>query len=108
MNKSAIAACFLVRRVSFRSFVILTTLMCVCVCVCVRVLSCSVVSNSVVSWTVTCQAPLSIRFPREECWSGFPWPSPGDLPNPGIEPASPALQTNSLPTEPFGKPLYDP
>ena len=43
-------------------------------------------------------------FPRQEYWSGLPFPSPGDLPNPGIEPGSPALQTDSLPSEPPGKP----
>ena len=41
------------------------------------------------------QAPLSLGFSREEYWSGFPFPSPGDLPNPGIEPESPALQADS-------------
>ena len=53
----------------------------------------------VTPWTVACQAPLSIGFPRQECWSGLPFPSPGDLPNPGIEPRSPALQADSLPAE---------
>ena len=43
------------------------------------------------------QAPLSMGFPRPEYWSGLPFPPPGDLPNPGIEPMSPALQTDSLP-----------
>ena len=43
-------------------------------------------------------------FSRQESWSGLPFPSPGDLPNPGIEPGSPALQTDSLPTELQGKP----
>ena len=50
-------------------------------------------------WTVVHQAPLSIRFSRQEYWSGLPFPSPGDLPDPGIEPESPALQADSLPTE---------
>ena len=50
-------------------------------------------------WTVASQAPLSMGFPRQEYWSGLPFPSPGDLPNPGIEPRSPALQADSLPTE---------
>ena len=60
-----------------------------------------------VSWTVACQAPLSIGFSRQEYWSGLPFPSPGDLPDPGIEPGSPALQADSLPVEPEGKPsLY--
>ena len=49
------------------------------------------------SWIVACQAPLSIGFPKQEYWSGLPFPSPGDLSNPGIEPASPALQADSLP-----------
>ena len=44
------------------------------------------------SWTVTCQALLSMEFSRQEDWSGFPFPSPGDLPNLGIEPGSPALK----------------
>ena len=51
-------------------------------------------------WTVSCQAPLSMGFFRQEYWNGLPFPSPGDLPNPGIEPRSPELQANSLPTEP--------
>ena len=55
-------------------------------------------------WTVGHQAPLSMRFPRQENWSGLPFPSPGDLPNPGIKPGSPALQADSLPSEPLGKP----
>ena len=50
------------------------------------------------------QAPLSMRFSRQGYWSGLPFPSPGDLPNPGIEPRSPALQADSLPTELQGKP----
>ena len=50
-------------------------------------------------WTVARQAPLSMRFSRQEYWSGVPFPSPGDLPNPGNEPRSPALQVDSFPTE---------
>ena len=53
----------------------------------------------VTPWTVTCQAPLSLGFSRQEYWGGLPVPSPGDLPNPGIKPRSPALQADSLPTE---------
>ena len=49
-------------------------------------------------WTVAHQAPLSVGFSRQEHWSGLPFPSPGDLPDPGIEPRSPALQPDSLPT----------
>ena len=62
-------------------------------------ISCSVVSNSAIPMTVAHQAPLSMEFSRQEYWSGLPFPSPGDLPNPGIEPespASPALQVDSL------------
>ena len=58
----------------------------------------------VTSWTVACQAPLSMGFSRQEYWSAQPFPSPGDLPNPGTEPGSPALQADSLPSEPPGKP----
>ena len=50
------------------------------------------------------QAPLSMGFSRQEFWSGLPFPSPGDLPNPVIEPGSPALQADSLPTELGGCP----
>ena len=53
----------------------------------------------VTSWTVALQAPQSMRFPREEYWSGLPCPPPGDLPNPGMEPRSPALQADALLSE---------
>ena len=55
-------------------------------------------------WTATRQAPLSMGFSRQEYWSGLLFPSPGDLPNPGIEPGFPALQVDSLPSEPTEKP----
>ena len=55
--------------------------------------------------TVARQAPLDMEFSRQEYWSGLPFPSPGDLPNPGIEPRSPALQADSLPSEPLGEPI---
>ena len=48
---------------------------------------------------VACYAPLSMGFSRQEYWSGLPFPSPGDLPDPGIQPGSPALQADSLPIE---------
>ena len=54
-------------------------------------------------WTVAYQAPLSVGFSRQQYWSGLPFPSPVDLPKPGIEPGSPALQTDALPSEPPGK-----
>ena len=53
----------------------------------------------VTPWTVAHQAPLSMEFSMQEYWSGLPFPSPGDLPDPGIETGSPALQAVSLPTE---------
>ena len=56
-------------------------------------------------WTVARQAPLSVEFSGKEYWSGLPCPSPGDLPDAGIKPRSPALQSNSLPSEPPGKPM---
>ena len=61
------------------------------------------VSPSLVSDSVTRQAPLSMGFSRQEYWSGQPFPTPGDLPDPGIELASPALQVDSLPSEPPAK-----
>ena len=63
---------------------------------------CAVLSHSVVSDSVTrdpCQAPLSMEFSRQEYWSVLPFASPGDLPNPGIQPGSPSLQADSLPSE---------
>ena len=65
--------------------------------ICVRLL--------VTPWTVAHQAPPSMGFSRQECWSGLPFPSPGDLPNPGIKPGSPALKADSLPAELPGKPI---
>ena len=55
-------------------------------------------------WTVAYQAPLSMGFSRQEYWSGLPFPSPGDLPDPGIEPGTTALETDALLSEPSGKP----
>ena len=60
---------------------------------------------AVTPWTGACQAPLSVEFSRQEYWNGCLFPSPGNLPEPGIEQGSPALQANSLPSEPLGKPL---
>ena len=58
-------------------------------------------------WTVAPQAPLSMEFSRQEYWNGLPCPPAGDLPNPGIEPRSPALQVDSLPSEPSGIPTLN-
>ena len=60
--------------------------------------------DSETPWTTAHQALLSMRFSRQGYWSGLPFPSPRDLPNPGIEPGSPAMQADSLPTELQGKP----
>jgi hypothetical protein len=57
----------------------------------------------VTPWTVACQVPLSMGFSGQEFWTGLPFPSPGDLPDPGIEPASPVLHKHILLTEPPGK-----
>ena len=98
----------------------------VCVCVCARMRSeqgllnmaklCNLLNcgglvtklcpTLVTTWTVACQAPLSIGFSRQEYWCGLPFPSPGDLPDPGIEPRFPVFQADSLPTELQGKPNY--
>ena len=58
-----------------------------------------------IPWTVAYKAPLSMEFSRQEYWSGFKFPSPGDLPDPRIEPRSPALQASVLPSEPPGNPM---
>ena len=58
-------------------------IICVCVCSCAQSLSC--VQLFAILWTVACQAPLSMRFSRQEYWSELPCPPPGDLPNPGIK-----------------------
>ena len=67
----------------------------------VKLLSC--VRLLVTPWTVACQAPLSMEFSRQGYWSGLPFPSPGDLPDPGIEPGSPSLQADALTSEPTSK-----
>ena len=55
-------------------------------------------------WTIAHKAPLFLGFPRQKYWSGLPFPSPGDLPDPRIKPESPVLQMNSLSSKPPGKP----
>ena len=78
--------------------------MCVCVCVShsvvLVVVSCLTFFDT--PWTVAHQASLSMEFSRQEYWSELLFPSPGDLPNPGIEPRYPALQADSSPSEPPG------
>ena len=76
---------------------------CVCVYLCllkVKVKSLSRVWLFATPWTVAHQAPLSMGFSRQEYWSQLPFPSPGDLPDPGIKPRSPTWQADSLPSEP--------
>ena len=70
---------------------------CTCVHHCVQLFA--------TAWTVARQGHLSMQFPRQECWSGLPFPSPRDIPHPGIEPRSPALQADSLPAEQWGSPI---
>ena len=70
-------------------------------CVCVLVAH---VQLFVTPWTVACQAQLSMEFSRQEYWSWLPFPSPGDLPNPGIKLGSPALQADALLSQLLGKP----
>ena len=72
---------------------------------CLENVSRSVVSDSETPWTVARPTPLSMEFSRQEYWSGLPFPSPGDLPNPGIQPGSPILQSDSLWSELSGKPV---
>ena len=69
-----------------------------------KVKSLSRVQLFVTPWTVAHQAPPSLGFSRQEYWSGLPFPSPGDLSDPGIKPRSPALQADALTSEPPGKP----
>ena len=69
-----------------------------------KVKSLSCVRLFAVPWTAAHQAPPPMGFSRQEYWSGLSFPSPGDLPNPGIKPRSPALQADALTSEPPGKP----
>ena len=71
----------------------------------VKVKSLSRVWLFATQWTVAHQAPPSMGFSRQEYWNGLPFPSLGDLPDPGIEPRSPTLEADALTSEPPGKPL---
>ena len=97
-------------------------MLCECVCVCISInvcvwnVSCSgtacvcvlliCVPFFATPWPVACQVPLSMEVCRQGYWSGLWFPSPGGLPDPGIEPRSAALQAESLPSEPPGKPHF--
>ena len=72
----------------------------------VKVKSLSRVRLFVTPWTMAYQAPPSMGFSWQEYWSGLPFPSPGDLPDPGIQPGSPAFQEDALTSEPLGKPFW--
>ena len=58
-----------------------------------------------IPWTIAHKDPMSMGFSKQEYWSGLPFPSPGDLPDPGIEPRSPTLQADALTSEPPWKPI---
>ena len=73
----------------------------------VKVKSLSRVQLFATPWTVAYQASPSMAFSRQEYWSGLPFPSPGGLPAPGIEPRSPALQVDALPSKPPGNVKQD-
>ena len=77
--------------------------LCVCVCVCARTQACPTLCNPM---DCSCQAPLSIDSSRQGYWSGFPFPAPGGLPEPGIELASPALADRFFIIAPPGKPIF--
>ena len=70
----------------------------------IKVMSLSCVQLFATPWTRTYQTPLFMGFSKQEYWNGFPFPSPGDFPDPGLKPRSPALQADALPSEPPGKP----
>ena len=72
----------------------------------VCVSTCSVVSDSATPRTAVRQTPLSMVLPGQEHWSELPFPSPGGLPNPGLEPVSPALQADALPLSHWRSPNY--
>ena len=67
----------------------------------------NLVPHFLTPWTIAQQAPLTMRFSRQEYWSGLPRPSSGDLPHPGIKPGSSILQVESLPSEPTRKPFWE-
>ena len=83
----------------------ITHLLSFSMCMCVRAPSCSRVLLCRDPWTVAHQAPLSTGFPRQEYWSGLPFPSPEGVPEPGTEPVPPALQVNSSPLTNQGRPF---
>ena len=86
----------------YASFVLLMLhLSTVVICICAQLLSCVWLFATL--WTIACQAPLFMQFSRQEYWNGLLFPSPGDLPNSGIEPTYPALADGFFTTQPPGK-----
>ena len=99
------------RKAPCLSLVIMFMCVCVCVCVCVCLCVCVCAQLCVFETprTVAHQAPLSMGFPRQEYWTGLPFPPPGDFPDPGLKPTSPlspALASRFFTTEPPGKPSH--
>ena len=88
---------FCSREISLSTAVLNSVKLCVCAQLC---------PTLVIPWTADFQALLSLGFSRQEYWSGLPFPPLGNLPNPGTGPESSALQADSLPTEPPGKPHH--
>ena len=101
--KSQTGQCW--REISHRNLYVLSDgIIMVCLFSIIVSVSCSLAKLFVTLWTIACQAPLSMGLPSQEYWSRLPFPPPGDLPDAGIEPRSPALQADSLPPKPPGKP----
>ena len=105
LYKQALGSFISLGLTQIHSFLSLSSIPLGCVCACEEVHVCvrscfSHVQLFVTLWTVARQAPLSMGSSGQEHWSGLPFPSPGDLPNPGIEPWSPALQADALTSEP--------
>ena len=101
--KSQTGQCW--REISHRNLYVLSDgIIMVCLFSIIVSVSCSLAKLFVTLWTIACQAPLSMGLLSQEYWSRLPFPPPGDLPDAGIEPRSPALQADSLPPKPPGKP----
>ena len=101
-KKSAVIYIYRYRQISIYLSISIYMYICIYLSIYLSTCVCQSLSRArlfATPWTAIHQVPLSMRFSRQGYWSGLPFPSPGDLPNPGIEPGSPALQANSLPTE---------
>ena len=94
---------FILQRIRFQWTEVTFEYFLTSVCYKVKVKSLSCVRRFATPWTAARQAPPSMGFSRQGYWSGLPFPSPGHLPTPGIEPGSPTLRAGSLPSEPPGK-----